>query len=508
MCLLDTDVTPWIEVVTVTSAPSPPAQVTNVHLVIKLGSEVVPALSKPPNAFTGMGPLNVLDWAVRSSILQSSPSRVVISDGPVTSTNTAVITQTPSWSGGNRIHYKIAASSAKLAGEVAAAMNSEHFTGLVVENNLETALWATNSESRTVCSMAVVCEKYVCCSWIAGTWTESVGQTELTIIQDWTTCRASFTPNGEKVLQVNQNKIAWGDTKHGVFSMKEEGGITTETITWKDEYPPTPEPTLAPVPGIAAGTAASSPAAPETWTWTRTAPVEDIGVAKTLLNSRSSLSSTDAKPKWIESVTITNLEEVQAACGCDAKPEPIDQSLIEKDIPPIEAYNVGTALDVHTASNGEILIFVGGVNNVINTGFDFDSIFRPATFVAKFTVDPTAGTMLIFHHMARDVDRRYPRFVERRGATAEDARSWGDVRDLKIGDGCSSIIRVIDGERVLESIPCLYAVGYSPSLKATYINKLNILNLENIPVQIVNCLHSVFLGLVTTPLDLYALNSQ
>eukprot|EP01084_Bolivina_argentea_P142446 250242_1 len=147
---------------------------------------------------------------------------------------------------------------------------------------------------------------------------------------------------------------------------------------------------------------------------------------------------------------------------------------------------MGTSLDVYVENKNEniINIFVGGINNQIDTGFDINSLFKPYTFIAKFIFDKTINNLTLYKHILKDVDRRYPRFERRITSNKEfeDERMWGDVRDIKLGNKCAAVQKMdsIRNTKYIEEIPCLYVIGYSPSLRATYIHKINVETLETI----------------------------
>ena len=160
----------------------------------------------------------------------------------------------------------------------------------------------------------------------------------------------------------------------------------------------------------------------------------------------------------------------------------------------IVAYNLGSTLEVYADKENEqiIHIFVGGINNQIDTGFDIQSLFKPKTFVAKFVFD-ARNNSLMYKAIMDDVDRRHPRFGKYTDDT-QDERMWGDVRDMKLGDGCAVEQRVnnITGRTYLVEIPCLYIIGFSPSLRAAYIHKINVAALSSIPVKKLICIYCLF----------------
>ena len=62
-------------------------------------------------------------------------------------------------------------------------------------------------------------------------------------------------------------------------------------------------------------------------------------------------------------------------------------------------------------------------------------LFKPRTFVAKFMFD-ARNNSLLYKDIMQDIDRRHPRFGRHTNAN-QDERMWGDVRDMKLSNGCA-----------------------------------------------------------------------
>ena len=420
---------------------------------------------------TGMHLQDIFDLAVFSCVEYISLSRIIL---PFNEFNLISSTKAT-------LNYSIQVTDCKTAIEIAKIFNNPmnaHTFNKFVEYSIKRQL-----SNNDVCSYSVIPANYeiACCSWIHGYWkTDTLP--EVLIWQDWKSC--TFTiPQTNTDGTINGDMIMIG-YKYGEYDS------SNNTIQWHDGTEWILDITKYPHFKTTTDYASKIPDFTDKITNARV-QLGDIFKNTTLKCNPPNCASDISKEtmKLIDQVSLIDATFISQDCGnVSIDYETVGVSTEESRSGPdtITAYNIGSTMDTYQDTNDKHItyIFVGGINNQIDTGFDFESVFKPATFVAKFMFD-TTNNSLLYKDILQDVDRRSKRFG-RNTKENEDERMWGDVRDMKLGDGCAVESRYDNatGLTFAVEVPCLYVMGYSPSLRAAYIRKINVGALITIPVKI------------------------
>eukprot|EP01083_Nonionella_stella_P173948 601654_1 len=423
------------------STPSPISITRIVFDLIHYGHDAYDIALTVFDDQTGMALQDLFDFGVFSCVEYVTPSRIVL---PLNELKLISFTKSV-------LKYSIDVTDCKTAIEIATVLNNPlnyHVVNKFVQYALQRQ-WL----NQEVCSYAVnpLTYEIVCCAWIHGYWNTNT-RTRVLLWQDWKTC--SFTVTEMKAAGTIQEDVILMGTQTATYVAH------NKTIQWSDGTEWTADLSIYPH-FKSAGSLEDKPL-------TNALKLGAVFANTTLRCKGNCTSDIDLNTiKLIEDSKLVDGDIISADCNnASIEYEVVGQDPVTMNAQSdkIVAYNIGSALAAYseTSNDNMMNIFVGGIQNQIDSGFDMESLFKPSTFIAKLVFDASTNVLTVHPHIAQDIDRRYPRFG-RNSREGEDERAWGDVRDIQVGD------------------ECLYVIGYSPSLRAAYIHKMNVDTLHTIP---------------------------